>query len=284
MSEAALAEAATLLAQAESVLFVTGAGVSADSGLPTYRGVGGLYEEAQPEEGMPIEALLSGGTFARRPELTWKYLYQVERASRGATFNRAHEIMARLEQELPRVWVLTQNVDGLHRLAGSQNIIDIHGDIHEMLCTQCGWRATVRNFDELGSTSAAPPSLPRPHPTTPGCGPAPQAPIHIPPECPDCASMVRPDVVLFDEMLQPRKVAAMERELKRGFDVVFSVGTSSLFPYIVAPVLQARSRGLPSVEINPAQTEISAVVDVKVTMGAAQAMQAIWERFLATHR
>lgn len=255
MSDPALSEAAALLAKAESVLFVTGAGVSADSGLPTYRGVGGLYEEAQPEEGMPIEVLLSGGTFAKRPELTWKYLYQVERASRGARFNRAHDIIARLERELSRVWVLTQNVDGLHRHAGSRNIIDIHGDIHEMLCTQCGWRATVRDFDELGP---------------------------VPPECPECAAMVRPDVVLFDEMLQPRKVAAMERELQRGFDVVFSVGTSSLFPYIVAPVLQARSRGLPSVEINPAQTEISAMVDVKIAMGAASAMEALWERFSAS--
>src|SRR5947209_5837685 len=107
-----------LLRQSRSLLFITGAGLSADSGLPTYRGVGGLYNGRDPEEGLPIEVLLSGDCFAARPELTWKYLLQIERAGRGAKPNRGHEVIAALESRFERVWVLTQNVDGLHRRAG----------------------------------------------------------------------------------------------------------------------------------------------------------------------
>ena len=79
-----------ILARSRSLLFITGAGISADSGLPTYRGIGGLYNADHPEEGIPIEEILSGGMIRLRPELTWKYLGQIEQAARGARFNRAH--------------------------------------------------------------------------------------------------------------------------------------------------------------------------------------------------
>src|SRR6476619_1584381 len=86
-----------LLRQSRSLLFITGAGLSADSGLPTYRGVGGLYDGCDPEEGVPIETLLAGDVLDRRPELTWKYLLQIERACRGAAPNRGHEVIAEME-------------------------------------------------------------------------------------------------------------------------------------------------------------------------------------------
>src|SRR5438309_11328715 len=95
-----------------SILFITGAGMSAESGLPTYRGVGGLYNSGETEEGLAIEELLSGAVFAQRPEWTWKYLRQVENACRGAGFNRGHTVLAEMERRFPRVWTLTQNVDG----------------------------------------------------------------------------------------------------------------------------------------------------------------------------
>src|SRR5512134_814058 len=112
-------EVAAILRAAPRVLFITGAGISADSGLPTYRGIGGLYEERVTDEGMPIEALLSGDMFRARPEVTWKYLHQIELACRGAEPNRGHEVLAQLEERLERCVVFTQNVDGLHRAAGS---------------------------------------------------------------------------------------------------------------------------------------------------------------------
>lgn len=243
----AVAAAARLLSRARSVLFVTGAGISADSGLPTYRGVGGLYEADVTEEGLPIEVLLSGEMLARRPERTWKYLGAIERACRGARPNRAHEVIAELERKIPRVVVLTQNVDGLHSAAGSRDVIEIHGDVHDLACTRCSWRERVPDY----------------------------AGLEIPPRCPRCAAPVRPAVVLFGEMLPREAVTRLETELGRGFDAVFSVGTTSVFPYIAAPVLMARSWGAGTVEVNPGETEVSEEVDVRLRCGAAAAMAAI---------
>ena len=123
------------LGRCRNILFVTGAGMSADSGLPTYRGVGGLYNRGETEEGFAIEEMLSGATFRRKPEWTWKYLREVERACRGATFNRGHAVLAEMERHFERVWTLTQNVDGFHYAAGSRNVIPIHGDLRHVRCT-----------------------------------------------------------------------------------------------------------------------------------------------------
>src|SRR4051812_8228613 len=92
-------QVATLLQGRQRLLFVTGAGLSAESGLPTYRGVGGLYAEAATEHGMPIEQALSGPMFHRQPEITWHHIARIERAVRGARPNLAHEIIARLERQ-----------------------------------------------------------------------------------------------------------------------------------------------------------------------------------------
>jgi NAD-dependent deacetylase len=240
----------SILKRARSVLFITGAGISADSGLPTYRGIGGLYEEAVTKEGIPIEEALSGEMMRRNPALTWKYIHQIESSSRGASFNRAHAILAEAEKRFERVWVLTQNIDGLHRKAGSRNVVDIHGDVHDLLCTGCAYRATVEDYRDLEP-------LPR---------------------CPRCAQPLRPDVVLFGELLPLEKVEAIERELRQGFDVVFSIGTTSLFPYIARPVVEARLRRKATVEINPGETYVSSAVDVKLEMRAAEACEAIWTR------
>jgi NAD-dependent deacetylase len=251
-NENVLDQIASLLAQAQSVLFVTGAGISAGSGVPTYRGVGGLYnDDTVAAEGFRIEEVLSGSMFQRRPELTWKHLLTIERACRGATFNRGHEVISAFERALDRVWTLTQNVDGFHRLAGSRNVIDIHGDLHTLLCTRCDHRDVVSDYTHL----------------------------QLPPRCPRCDGIVRPDVVLFDEMLPRHKLEALWRELDRGFDLVFSIGTSSLFPYITEPVLQALDRKIPTVEINPSQTELSGEVAFKLSASATDALDALWSRF-----
>ena len=240
----ALAALADLLAEDPSTLFITGAGISADSGLPTYRGVGGLYEDAGTDDGIPIEDALSGPMFRRNPGLTWKYIRQIEEACRGAAPNRAHRVIAALQERLSRVVVLTQNVDGLHARAGSRDRIAIHGTVHDLHCVRCAWARTVPDY-------AALPALPT---------------------CPECGGIVRPDVVLFGEMLPPRAVDRLEGELSRGFELVVSVGTSSLFPYIAAPVFLTAQRGRPTVEINPGTTEVSRVVAHRIRAGAADAL------------
>ena len=116
---------ASCLQDATSVLFVTGAGISAESGIPTYRGIGGLYNDADTPEGIPIEEALSGEMMRSRPAITWRYIHQIEAASRGASFNRAHQFVADMERRCERVCVLTQNVDGFHKSAGSRNVIGV---------------------------------------------------------------------------------------------------------------------------------------------------------------
>jgi len=236
-----------IFARAQSALFITGAGISAASGVPTYRGIGGLYVKEATGDGVPIEEALSGPMFWLKPELTWKYIHQIERACRGAQHNAAHVAIARMEARLARVWVLTQNVDGFHRTAGSKNVIDIHGDIHRLLCTECSYVEEVDDYAGL-------------------------APL---PRCPQCEFVIRPDVVLFGEVLPPQKLSTYQRELGRGFDVVVSVGTSSLLPYIAEPVFTAARLGIPTIEINPERTVISDAVSIRLAMPAVEALEAI---------
>jgi NAD-dependent deacetylase len=103
----------------------------------------------------------------------------------------------------------------------------------------------------------------------------------VPPTCPRCSAVVRPDVVLFGEELPVEKLALLRREMGRGFDLVVSVGTTSVFPYIAEPVLRARSSGVPTVEINPGRSEVSDVVDLRVATGAALALGTLWDRYQA---
>lgn len=244
-------EVARLLRKCKSILFITGAGISADSGLPTYRGMGGLYEKDATEDGIPIETALSGETLRQKPEITWKYLFQIEARCREAKYNRAHEILAEMERHFDRVWILTQNIDGFHRAAGSKNVIDIHGDMHVLRCVSCGWRKRIAHYGGLA----------------------------VPPRCMVCGAVARPDVVFFGEFLPPLKVEAMERELGKAFDIYFSIGTTAVFPYIRYPMMTATYQGKPTVEINPSATEISGQVDFKIPCSAVVALETLWKEY-----
>ena len=239
----------SVLRDARRVLVITGAGMSADSGLPTYRGVGGLYDGEVTEEGLPIEEVLSGPMFGMRPELTWKYIRQIEEACRHAVPNAGHAALAAWEARFEHVCVLTQNVDGFHRDAGSTHVIDIHGDTRALICSSCSWSGRVDNYAHL-------------------------APV---PTCDACGAIIRPKVVLFGEMLDPLKLADLDEQLKQGFDVVFSIGTSALFPYIMRPVFDAARSGVPTVEINPNETDLSSMVAYRIRAGAAATLTALSE-------
>jgi NAD-dependent deacetylase len=233
-----------------SALFITGAGLSADSGLPTYRGVGGLYDDQDTDDGVPIEAALSGPMFQTRPALTWRYIHQIEAACRGAAPNAAHRVIAALEGHLSRCWVLTQNVDGLHARAGSRNLIEMHGTVHRLRCTACAWQDTVEDYAHL--------------PALPTCG--------------VCGAVIRPEVVLFEEALPADAARVYERELAQPFDVVVSIGTTAVFPYISQPMWMARRRGALTVEINPGRSNVSAAARLRLETGAAAAFTSLAER------
>ena len=236
-------EIAGELDKARRVLFVTGAGISADSGLPTYRGVGGLYNDEATEDGLAIEDALSGDCLAVRPEITWKYLAQIERNCHGVGPNEAHRAIAELERRCDAV-VLTQNIDGLHVKAGSSKVIEIHGSLEERYCAHCGAEA------DAGDRA-------------------------VPPRCSRCGEIVRPRVVLFGEMLPGAALERLYRELARGFDMVFVVGTTAVFPYIAEPVMRAVHASVPTVEINPARTHLSDRVRYYVPERAAAALPEI---------
>jgi NAD-dependent deacetylase len=224
-----LAELRELLARAPSIGVITGAGISAASGVPTYRGAGGLYDD--PLAGRRVMEDLSGPTLQRDPARTWAVLWELVRRRRGAAPNAAHFALARLEARTPRFALLTQNVDGLHRLAGSRDPIEIHGDIGRARCTACG----------LG--------LPMPA----------EPPDAAPPRCPDCGAILRPDIVLFEEPLPLDPLQRIEEEFLRDPPaVVLSIGTSALFRYVQEPFLLAHALGRVTVEINPEATELSA--------------------------
>ncbi len=233
---------AHLLSQASSLLIITGAGVSAESGLPTYRGLGGLYEGKTTEHGVPIEVALSGPMFAAHPEITLSYLSAVDVACRAAAPALGHRMIALLERRIARTWVLTQNIDGLHRAAGSRNVIEIHGNIHRSRCTTCGHREPV-------ALSTGP--------------------------CPRCGRPLRPDVVLFGEALPKDAANTLERELRRGFDVLMVIGTTAVFPYIVAPIVRAAREQVPTIEINPDETELSHFVRYHFAANAGPTLEAI---------
>ena len=163
---------------------------------------------------------------------------KLARQARGARPNPAHEAIVELERRFERFVLLTQNVDGLHAEAGSRNVIDIHGDIFATVCMDCGARGTLTRED--------------------------YATIDATPPCPECRGRRRPDVVLFGEMLRVDKLARLQREFERDVpDVVLSVGTSSLFPYIQMPV------------VNPERTDLSDFVDFPLRGRAGEILPAL---------
>lgn len=229
---------ASAIVEAQRILIVTGAGLSADSGLPTYRGIGGLYN-GHTDDGVPIEVALSGETLRHDPALCWKYLAQLGSACLGAEPNAGHQAIAELQMLKPECWVLTQNIDGYHRLACSpeDRLIEIHGELAPLYCQRCG------QTDERLSERLRQP---------------------LPPVCEACDGVMRPPVTLFGEMLPAAALERLRRQLAKGFDLVISVGTSASFPYIAEPLVQTRRSGGVTVEVNLSQTQVSELVDFRL--------------------
>lgn len=263
MGEFELPEAlAKALREVRSVGVITGAGISAESGIPTYRGKGGIYDD--PEEGDRTVKALSAHTLESDPDSTWRALFQIAGAAANARPNAGHIAITEIERKASRFVLLTQNVDGLHRLAGTENIIDIHGDAFHVVCMACGERNQF-NDPRSGSVSAQRLSIDGRMTT----GRAPRCP---------CGGVYRPEVVLFGEMLPEKKLGRLYAELMDNPpDLVISVGTSAMFPYIVQPVLVAAAAGKLTIEVNPEPTDISDFVAFHLKAKAGDALPAIAE-------
>ena len=232
-------QAADWLREAGRVAVMTGAGISAESGVATFRGAGGLWEGRRPEEVATPEAFRSG------PEMVWRFYYARRRQLLQCRPNPAHEALARIERIRPVFCLITQNVDGLHRAAGSKNVIELHGNIWLDRCWECGFEERV---DTVG-----------------------EAPI---PRCPKCNGMMRPGVVWFGEMLPPEAINGAQAAAS-GCDVMLVIGTSSVVQPAASLAMVAQQSGGKVVEINPESTPLTAAADLVITEKAGTAMPAI---------
>lgn len=225
-----LIEAArSLLKVSSDVAVLTGAGVSAESGIPTFRSNGGFWQQYR------FEDLATPEAFARNPEFVWTWYEERRRAIARARPNAGHEALAEMEKRMAVFTLITQNVDGLHDLAGSKNVIRLHGDIWTVRCLKCGKERIERA--ELNS---------------------------LPPRC-QCGGMLRPGVVWFGEAMPE---GAMERAMAavRTADVLIVAGTSAQVYPAAGLIPLARK----SIEINPEETAFSSEVTFSIRGPSAE--------------
>jgi NAD-dependent deacetylase len=239
-----------LLTQARSALFITGPALSADSGLTHYRGLPGLVRKTA-NDGKLLEAALSVDTLHDQPKLTWRYLREMADRVAAARPNRGHEVLVELERGLARSTIMTINVDRLHQRAGSRNVIEMHGALHDLACARCEMSTRHDSYARLP----------------------------IPPICAVCGQVLRPDMPLFGESLPADPFTRLEAELDTGFDLVFAVGIQTMFPYLARPLLLAKQVGIPTIEIGHARTDLSDVVDFSLGGSPARILERLWEVF-----
>ncbi|TAL08796.1 MAG: NAD-dependent deacylase [Nitrospirae bacterium] len=222
------------LAGARAVTVLTGAGISADSGVPTFRGAEGLWRNHRAEDLATPEA------FARDPRLVWEWYNWRRELIATKIPNAAHHALVELERRVERFWLITQNVDGLHPDAGSRKLSEIHGNIWKVRCTQCGQVHANR-----------------------------EVPLPLLPRCPACDELLRPHIVWFGESLDPddldRSVAAVG-----SCEVLLIIGTSGIVYPAASFASLARQAGAFVVEINLDPTPNSPVVDVALGGRAAE--------------
>jgi len=210
------------LKHAERVVVLTGAGISAESGVPTFRDAQtGLWASFNPEELATREA------FEKNPRRVWEWYAYRRDLIKNVKPNAGHLALAEMERRFPRFTLITQNVDGLHRRAGSRSVIELHGNLARSKC-----------FEE---------DLP-----VPSWEEGPE----IPPRCPRCGGSLRPDVVWFGEMLPVRELEAA-MEAAKNAQIFLSVGTSALVQPAASLPFVALERGASVVEINPEETPLS---------------------------
>ena len=237
MDEAKLKEVAKLLQSRPSLTILAGAGISAESGVPTFRGADGLWRQFRAEELATPEA------FARNPQLVWEWYDWRRQKIQAVRPNAAHYTLAKWEREFPSFTLITQNVDGLHAWAGSTRLLELHGNIWKVRCLKEG---TIMDNREV---------------------PLPQ----IPPLCPECGSLLRPHVVWFGEAL-PADVLEAAFEASRHSEVMLFIGTSAVVQPAASLPLIASEQGATLVEINLDPTPLTPYADFSLWGKAGEIM------------
>ncbi|MEJ5286825.1 MAG: NAD-dependent protein deacetylase of SIR2 family [Candidatus Kapaibacterium sp.] len=231
-----------ILEKANYVAVLTGAGVSAESGIKTFRDPDGLWAKFNPMELASIDGFMSN------PQRVWEWYQYRREVVNKAQPNAGHYALVEFEKLFPQFTLITQNVDRLHQRAGSTNVIELHGNIIDNHCFNC-------KEPYYGETDLPEGQIPR---------------------CPKCGGLIRPSVVWFGEMLPPDAIQQAE-EAAMDCDVFFSIGTSAeVYPAASLPYIAKRS-GAVLVEVNPNPTSLSSFADFKISTTSAVGLPKIVE-------
>jgi len=212
------------LRTSKSIVFFTGAGISAESGIPTFRGKDGIWNKLKPEE------LANFDAFLKNPELVWEWYKHRKQIIKESKPNAGHLAIAEAQNIFPKVSVVTQNIDNLHRRAGSKTVYELHGNIERNYCIKC---KTFYN-EELDFSTGIP-------------------------KC-KCGGLIRPDVVWFGEFLPEDQFNLSEKAAENG-DIFFIIGTSAVVYPAASLIFTAKQSGAYLIEVNIEETEISRFVD-----------------------
>lgn len=231
-----------ILRKSNSLVFFSGAGISAESGIPTFRGEGGIWNKLKPEE------LANFDAFMKNPKMVWEWYNHRKNIINESKPNAAHITIAEFQNHFEEVTVVTQNIDNLHRRAGSRKVFELHGNIERNYCVDC---KTYYN-EELEFKDGIP-------------------------KC-KCGGLIRPDVVWFGEFLPEYEFEEGEKASMNA-DIFFIIGTSAVV-YPAAGLIQSAKRGgALLVEINLTKTEISSIVDYSFTGKAGEILPALLEKY-----
>lgn len=225
----------------EPIVVLTGAGISAESGVPTFRGAQGLWQSRKPQE------LATPAAFAQDPALVWQFYHWRRQLLSSCSPNAAHHSLVEIEATSSDFCLITQNVDGLHQAAGSQQVLELHGSIWRLKCIHCPQRWEDRRV---------------PHPEA--------LPI-----CPACGALARPDVVWFGENLDAALLQQAFEYAARARTMLV-VGTSALVqPAAQIPLLAGKAR---LIEINPETTPLSGLAEISLREKASSALPRLWQQ------
>ena len=230
------------LRESESIVFFTGAGISSESGIPTFRGKDGIWNKLKPEE------LANFNAFIRNPEMVWEWYNHRKKIIHEAQPNAAHLTIAEMQNHFKNVTVVTQNIDNLHRRAGSNTVFELHGNIERNFCINC------KKFynEELDFSKGIP-------------------------KC-ECGGLIRPDVVWFGEYLPEDQFLGGEKAAISS-DVFFVVGTSAVVYPAAGLVYTAKQSGATIVEVNIEETPLSSIANYSFFGKAGEILPGILEEY-----
>ncbi|MBN1532602.1 MAG: NAD-dependent deacylase [Spirochaetes bacterium] len=238
-------KAADVIRRSQHMISLTGAGISTESGIPDFRSTGGLWEKYDPSIYASIE------TFHHNPEKVWQMIFDMLELTSGAVPNPGHRALARLEAMGLLKAIITQNIDNLHQEAGSERVIEYHGNASRLECLACGREYEVAGFPVQEK---------------------------VPPRCGDCGKILKPSVVFFGEMI-PHEALSRSQLLAEQADVVMVVGTSAVvYPAAGIPIV-AKRNGAAIIEFNVSETDFTrSITDIFIQGKAGETLPVLLDQ------